>query len=126
MNELPQFIISGLKSIHGITNNIDFKKTTEDYVLAQLKIKMNNQIKTDENFFNFLQKNDKHLKNLKIFCVVPAKEQSLKEHISHHLGILTLNMTVISYSISIFRLLWLRIILIHMGMTSNAKTLKYV
>jgi len=84
MNELPQFIISGLKSINDITNNIDFKKTTEDYIRSQLKIKMNHEIKTDENFFNFLQKNDKHFKKLRIFCVVPAKEQSLKEHISHH------------------------------------------
>jgi hypothetical protein len=84
MNELPQFIISGLKSIHEITSNIDFKKTTEDYLRSQLKIKMNDKIKTDENFFNFLQKNDKHLKNLRVFCVVPAKEQTLKEHISHH------------------------------------------
>jgi hypothetical protein len=84
MNELPQFIISGLKSIHEITNNIDFKKTTEDYVQAQLKIKMNDKIQNDENFFNFLQKNDKHLKNLKVFCIFPEKEQSLKEHISHH------------------------------------------
>lgn len=84
MNELPQFIISGLKSIHDITNNIDFKKTTDDYIRSQLKIKMNDKIQTDENFFNFLQKNDKHLKNLRIFCIVPEKEQSLKEHISHH------------------------------------------
>ena len=84
MNELPEFIISGLKSIHEITSNIDFKKTTEDYVRSQLKIKINHEIKTDENFFNFLQKNDKHLKKLRVFCVVPAKEQSLKEHISHH------------------------------------------
>lgn len=84
MNELPQFIINGLKSIHNITNNIDFKKTTEDYVRSQLKIKMNNKIKTDENFFSFLQKNDKHLKKLNIFCIVPSKEQSLKDHISHH------------------------------------------
>ena len=84
MNELPQFIISGLKSIHEITNNIDFNKTTEDYIRSQLKIKMNDEIKTDENFFNFLQKNDKHLKNLRIFCVVPAIEQPLKKHISNH------------------------------------------
>ena len=84
MNELPQFIINGLKSIHTITSNIDFNKTTENYIQSQLKIKMNDEIKTDENFFNFLQKNDKHLKNLKIFCVFPSKEQSLKEHISHH------------------------------------------
>ena len=84
MNELPQFIINGLKSIHEITSNIDFKKTTEDYIRSQLKIKMNKEIKTDENFFNFLQKNDKHLKNLRIFCVIPVKEQSLKEHISNH------------------------------------------
>lgn len=84
MNELPQFIIRGLKSINDITSNIDFKKTTEDYVQSQLKIKMNDKIKTDENFFNFLQKNDKHLKHLRVFCVVPAKEQTLKDHISHH------------------------------------------
>ena len=84
MNELPQFIINGLKSIHEITSNIDFKKTTDDYIRSQLKIKMNKEIKTDENFFNFLQKNDKHLKNLRIFCVVPAIEQPLKKHISHH------------------------------------------
>jgi hypothetical protein len=84
MNELPQFIINGLKSIHTITNNIDFKKTTEDYIRSQLKIKMNDKIISDENFFNFLQKNDKHLKNIKIFCVVPSKEQPIKEHISHH------------------------------------------
>ena len=84
MNELPVFIINGLKSIHEITSNIDFKKTTQDYIQSQLKIKANEEIKTDENFFDFLQKNDKHLKKLKIFCVFPSKEQTLKEHISHH------------------------------------------
>jgi hypothetical protein len=84
MNELPQFIIRGLKSINDITSNIDFKKTTEDYIRAQLKIKINDKIQTDENFFNFLQKNDKHLKHLRVFCVVPEKEQTLKDHISHH------------------------------------------
>jgi hypothetical protein len=84
MDNLPQFIINGLKSIHIITSNIDFKKTTEDYIRSQLKIKINEEIKNDENFFNFLQKNDKHLKKLKIFCVFPEKEQTLKEHISHH------------------------------------------
>jgi hypothetical protein len=84
MNELPVFIINGLKSIHSITSNIDFKKTTEDYIRSQLKVKADEEIKTDENFFNFLQKNDKHLKNLKIVCVFPSKEQTLKKHISHH------------------------------------------
>ena len=38
MNELPQFIITGLKSIHNLTNNIDFKKTTEDYIQATSNI----------------------------------------------------------------------------------------
>ena len=84
MNELLQFIINGLKSIHEITNNIDFKKTSEDYIQSQLKIKINDKIKTDENFFDFLQNNDNHLKNLKIICIVPSKEQTLKEHISDH------------------------------------------
>ena len=119
MNEIPQFIISGLNSINKITSNIDFKKTTEDYIRSQLKIKANKEIKTDENFFDFLQTNDKHLKNLKIVCIVPSKEQLLKDHISHHFR--NINMKYNGDKLFYF---YFQIVLVEQYLNSNGNDLK--
>ena len=90
-NKLALFLIKGLKGINEITENIDFQKTTPEYINNQLKKNINNsfsQIKNsnnvEEDFFQFLKKNQKPLYNLKIFILYPQKEQRLNEHIDEY------------------------------------------
>jgi hypothetical protein len=84
-SQLAKFIINGLSSINKITENIDLNRTTEKYIESQLKsIKQINAIKTENDFFNFLEKNDKYLKNITIYCIIPIEKQTIKEHISSY------------------------------------------
>ena len=90
-NKLALFLIKGLKGINEITENIDFQKTTPEYINNQLKKNINqsfSQIKNSDNveedFFQFLKKNQKPLYNLKIFILYPQKEQRLNEHIDEY------------------------------------------
>lgn len=87
-NKLASFIIKGLKAVNEITENIDFKKTNEELIEKQLKTNTNKQFTAiknsegvEEDFFQFLKKNDKPLQNIKIYVLFPAKEVSLKDHI---------------------------------------------
>lgn len=90
-NKLAAFIIKGLKAVDEITGNIDFKKTTEEYIRSQLKNNVNasyseieNTNNLQENFFSFLKKNEKSLHNIKIFILYPVKQESLKNHIESY------------------------------------------
>jgi len=90
-NKLATFIINGLKAVNEITENIDFKKTTEESIAEQLKastnksfMEINNNKDVDEDFFAFLKKNEKPLQNIKLYIIVPQKQQTLKDHIDQY------------------------------------------
>lgn len=90
-NKLALFLIKGLKGINEITENIDFQKTTPEYINNQLRKNINqsfteikNSNNVEEDFFQFLKKNEKPLHNLKIFILIPQKEQRLKDHVDDY------------------------------------------
>jgi len=89
-DKLAKFLHEGLHHIHEITENIDLKKTTPEFLKDQLpkkiaesyiKIKYseNDREKIDETFFSFLKSNDKFFSEMKIINL-DGKEESLKTH----------------------------------------------
>lgn len=91
---LTDFIYNGLKGINDITENIDFQKTTRDFLKGQLTNSLNNSFlkivyknndtQIDETFFTFLKDNDNFFKTLKIYSINPKEEESLQNHISNY------------------------------------------
>jgi len=89
---LTDFIYNGLKGINDITENIDFQKTTKEFLKSQLNNSLNNSFlkivyknndtQIDETFFTFLKDNDNFFKNLKIFTISSKDQESLQNHIS--------------------------------------------
>ena len=84
MSELSKYIYKGLKKINEITQNIDLEKTSENYISLQLKQLENNFQKLeinenyDENFFQFLNKNETKIKNLKVYVFNSSNPISLE------------------------------------------------
>jgi len=92
--QLANFILTGIKAMNNITENIDLNKTTLQYIQKQLPISLNDsfikvkfspdQSQIEETFFTFLKENDNLIQHLKIFNLVPNQEQYLKDHISYY------------------------------------------
>jgi len=93
-DKLAKFLHEGLHHIHEITENIDLKKTTPEFLKDQLpkkiaesyiKIKYseNDREKIDETFFSFLKSNDKFFSEMKIINL-DGKEESLKTHLDEY------------------------------------------
>jgi hypothetical protein len=92
--KLANFLHDGLIHIHDITENIDLKKTSPEYLKKQLpndisksylKIQYpkNNPDNIDETFFSFLKSNDKFFSEMKIINL-DGKEESLKSHLDEY------------------------------------------
>jgi len=66
--QLANFILTGIKAMNNITENIDLNKTTLQYIQKQLPISLNDsfikvkfspdQSQIEETFFTFLKEND--------------------------------------------------------------------
>jgi len=92
--KLAKFLHNGLIHIHDITENIDLKKTSPEYLKKQLpneisksylKIQYSktNPDTIDETFFSFLKSNDKFFSEMKIINL-DEKEESLKSHLDEY------------------------------------------
>jgi len=92
--KLAKFLYDGLHHIHEITENIDLKETTQEFLKAQLPKKIaesyiniqyskNNPDTIDETFFSFLKSNDKFFSEMKIKNL-DGKEESLKTHLDEY------------------------------------------
>ena len=92
--KLAKFLHDGLYHIHEITENIDLKKTTPEFLKNQLPKKIadsyikiqNSRNKTDtidETFFSFLKANDKFFSEMKIINL-DGKEEQLKTHLDDY------------------------------------------
>jgi len=91
---LVNFIIKGLKEINNITENINLSKTSFEFIKKQLPVTINqnfvklrlnkNNTEIDETFFTFLKENESFFKNMKIYNLVPDKENTLQEHLSEY------------------------------------------
>jgi hypothetical protein len=92
--KLAKFLHNGLIHIHDITENIDLKKTSPEYLKKQLPPNISNsylQIQyskknpenIDETFFSFLKSNDKFFSEMKIINL-DEKEESLKSHLDEY------------------------------------------
>ena len=91
-DKLAKFLHDGLLHIHEITENIDLKKTSPDFLKAQLPKKIaDSYIKNskkdpdtiDETFFSFLKANDKLFSEMKIINL-DGKEEPLKDHLDEY------------------------------------------
>ena len=90
---LVDFLLRGLKGINEITENIDFGKTSEQYLYNQLPeeinksfIKINYNENTehiDETFFTFLKDNEQFFQNMKIINL-DGKSETLSQHLSDY------------------------------------------
>jgi len=92
--KLAKFLHDGLYQIHQITENIDLKKTTPEFLKNQLPKKIadsyikiqylkNNPDTIDETFFSFLKANDKFFSEMKIINL-DGKEEQLKTHLDDY------------------------------------------
>ena len=92
--KLANFLHDGLYHIHEITENIDLKKTTLEFLKNQLPKKIadsyikiqyskTNPDTIDETFFSFLKANDKFFSEMKIINL-DGKEESLKTHLDEY------------------------------------------
>jgi hypothetical protein len=93
-DKLAKFLYDGLHHIHEITENIDLKKTTPNFLKTQLPKKiaesyLNIQYsktlpdKIDETFFSFLKANDKFFSEMKIINL-NGKKEPLKTHLDEY------------------------------------------
>jgi len=93
-DKLAIFLYDGLHHIHKITENIDLKKTTPNFLKAQLPKKIADSYlkiqysktapdKIDETFFSFLKANDEFFSEMKIITLNDKKE-SLKHHLDEY------------------------------------------
>lgn len=90
-SKLATFILNGLKAVNEITDNIDFKKTTKEHIEHQLPnniddkiLEIKNSENVEEDFFNFLKKNEKSLYSVEVYVIVPSGKQTLKDHIDYY------------------------------------------
>ena len=92
--KLAKFLHDGLIHIHDITENIDLKKTSPEYLKKQLPPNISNsylQIQyskknpenIEETFFSFLKSNDKFFAEMKIINLDEI-EESLKSHLDEY------------------------------------------
>ena len=92
--KLAKILYDGLHHIHEITENIDLKKTTPEFLKKQLLTKIaesfikihyskTNSDKIDETFFSFLKANDNFFSEMKIINL-DGKEESLKTHLDEY------------------------------------------
>lgn len=92
--KLAKFLHDGLYHIHEITENIDLKKTTPEFLKNQLPKKIadsyikiqnsrNKADTIDETFFSFLKANDKFFSEMKIIDL-DEKEEQLKTHLDDY------------------------------------------
>jgi hypothetical protein len=92
--KLAKFLYDGLHHIHEITENIDMKKTTPEFLKKQLPQKIaesyiiiqyskNNPDTIDETFFSFLKSNDKFFSEMNIINL-DGKEEPLKTHLDEY------------------------------------------
>jgi hypothetical protein len=92
--KLAKFLHDGLYHIHEITENIDLKKTTPEFLKNQLPKKIadsyikiqysrNKADTIDETFFSFLKANDKFFSEMKIINL-DGKEEQLKTHLDDY------------------------------------------
>jgi len=90
MNDLSKYIHNGLQKINQICNSIDFQKTNIQFIKNQLPYLQNNFEKieinknVDENFFQFLKKNENKMKNLKIYVFESTEPITLKHLINNY------------------------------------------
>jgi hypothetical protein len=93
-DKLSKFLHDGLHQINEITENIDFDKTTQDFLKSQLskeiaksyikiKYSKNNSDTIDETFFSFLKENETFFSEMKIINL-DGKEESLKSHLDEY------------------------------------------
>jgi hypothetical protein len=93
-DKLAKFLYDGLHHIHEITENIDLKKTTPEFLKKQLPEKIADSYikihysntdpdKIDETFFSFLKANDKFFSEMKIITLDDKKEP-LKDHLDEY------------------------------------------
>jgi hypothetical protein len=93
-DKLANFLHSGLRHIHDITENIDLEKTSINYLKSQLptdvaksylKIQYSKKDPEtiDETFFSFLKSNDKFFSEMKIINL-DEKEETLKVHLDEY------------------------------------------
>ena len=90
---LVDFLISGLKGINEITENIDFAKTSHQFLYNQLPEEINNSFikitfnqngeHIDETFFGFLKDNEQFFQNMKLINL-DGKSETLGQHITHY------------------------------------------
>lgn len=90
---LVNFLVRGLKGINEITENIDFQKTSKQFIQSQLPNDINNSFlkiqfsnnnnHIDETFFDFLKDNDQFFSNLKLYNLDGEKE-TLQQLIGKH------------------------------------------
>lgn len=93
MDILVNFILRGLKGINEITENIDFNKTSKQFIKNQLPKEINNSFlkiqysnnknHIDETFFDFLKDNENFFSNLKLYNL-DGKQQTLQELIGNY------------------------------------------
>ena len=86
MNDFSKYMYDGLKKVNQITKNINFQKTTEEYLNQQIKtlntkfhnidLKKNN---LEENFFSFLNKNKNNIQKIKVFIIIKNNPVTFKE-----------------------------------------------
>ena len=92
--KLAKFLYDGLYHIHEITENIDMKKTSQEFLKKQLPQKIaesyiniqyskNNPDTIDETFFSFLKSNDIFFSEMKIINL-DGKKESLKTHLDEY------------------------------------------
>ena len=80
---LSSYLLNGLKKINEITENINFEKTNQNYLEQQIKTLTNQyqnlNLETDEDFFQFLKKNEGKFKKIKVFIFNKPEPQSLEK-----------------------------------------------
>jgi len=92
--KLAKFLYDGLYHIHEITENIDLKKTSQEFLKNQLPKKIaesyikiqyskNNPDTIDETFFSFLKSHDNFFSEMKIINL-DGKQEPLKTHLDEY------------------------------------------
>jgi GTP-sensing pleiotropic transcriptional regulator CodY len=90
---LVDFLLRGFKGINELTENIDFQKTTKQFLKSQLPNEINNSFlkiqfsnnsnHIEETFFDFLKDNDQFFVNLKLYNL-DGKQETLQQLITEH------------------------------------------
>ena len=125
---LSLYLLNGLKKINEITENIDFKKTTQEYLENQIKYLttkyQNLNLETDEDFFQFLKKNEGRFKSIKIFIFNKTEPQTLEKVLECYFSNINQHLNQDKLFYFYFNLILIEMFLKDQGKTLPRKDLK--